>query len=147
MNANAHAPVFGRGEIAVNAAPETVWDVMSNIAAWPSWNPDIKTATLEGDLKEGNRFRWKAGPGTITSTLKVVEPPRKLAWSGKTMGVYAIHVWEIESRGGETYARTEESWEGLFARVFRGRSHKMLQGAINSGLQALRSEAERREST
>jgi hypothetical protein len=142
--ANRQAPVFGRGELPINAKPETVWAVMSNIGEWPSWNPDVKEASIDGELTEGNHFRWKAGPGTITSTLQAVDPPRTLAWSGKTMGISAIHVWKIEQRDGQTVAVTEESWEGLLASMFRGRSRKTLQHAIDSGLEALKAEAERR---
>jgi uncharacterized protein YndB with AHSA1/START domain len=36
---NEEAPVVGRSEIEIDAAPEVVWDVLTAIERWPSWNP------------------------------------------------------------------------------------------------------------
>jgi hypothetical protein len=117
---------------------------MANIDQWPSWNPDVSSASLQGELKEGSQFRWKAGPGTVTSILQRVDKPQILAWTGKTLGIHAIHVWRLESRNGNTMAYTEESWEGLVVRLLRGPMQNMLQNAIDSGLEHLKAEAERK---
>src|ERR671918_2020159 len=111
MKANERAPVFAAGEIDVAADPETIWDVLAGIEGWPSWNPEISEAVLEGDLAEGTRLRWKAGRTTITSTLRRIERPRVIGWTGRTMTIDAIHVWTIEGRDGGSVLRTEESWE------------------------------------
>lgn len=144
MNVDENAPVFARSEIQVEAAPEIVWGLMADIEGWPVWNPDVKSASLRGEVTEGTEFRWKAGPGTITSTLRRVDPPRLMAWTGKTLGIRAIHVWRLEPRDGKTLVRTEESWEGLLSRVLRGAFQRTLEKALTSGLQSLKREAERR---
>jgi uncharacterized protein YndB with AHSA1/START domain len=141
---NDQAPVVGASETEIAAAPEVVWDVLTAIDGWPSWNPQVKSASLEGEIAEGSVFRWKAGPGTITSTLRRVEPPRLIAWTGKTLGIDAIHVYFLEPRGGNTFVRTKESYEGLVARLFRGPLQKTLDKALDEGLQHLKAEAERR---
>jgi hypothetical protein len=82
----------------------------------------------------------------ITSTIGRVEPPRLIAWSGKTLGISAIHYWWLEPRDGKTFVRTEESYEGLVARLFRGRLQKTLDQALADGLRYLRAEVERRTS-
>ncbi|HSD58429.1 MAG TPA: SRPBCC family protein [Methanotrichaceae archaeon] len=146
MNINKSAPVIAAGEIEVAAYPEIVWDVMAGIDRWPAWNPDVKSAHLAGELAEGLTFRWKAGPGTISSTLQQVERPRTLAWTGNTFGIKAFHVWRLEPKDGKTIVRTEESWEGLLPRIFRGSMQKMLQRSIDAGLSYLKAEAERRSS-
>ena len=92
MEINTDAPAVARGEIEVAAPPEVVWAVLTDIAAWPSWNPDVKSAALDGPLAAGTQFRWKAGPGTITSTLQSVEAPRRIEWTGTTFGIKAVHV-------------------------------------------------------
>ncbi len=141
---NEEAPVVGAGEIEIAAAPEVVWDVLTAIDRWPSWNPQVKSASLQGEIAEGSVFRWKAGPGTITSTLRRVEPPQLIAWTGKTMGIDAIHVYRLEPRDGNTFVRTKESYEGLVARLFRGPLQKTLDKALVEGLRHLKAEAERR---
>jgi Uncharacterized conserved protein len=99
------APAVARGEIEIAAPPEIVWRVLTDIANWPSWNPDIKSVSLEGPLAAGTRFRWKAGPGTITSTLQTVDPPRRIDWTGKTFGIKAV---ESTSSNPATAGRSSE---------------------------------------
>ena len=146
MKVNENAPAVSSAEVEVAADPEVVWEVLTAIEAWPGWNPDVTAASLEGELTEGSRFRWKAGRATITSTLQRVEPPRLIAWTGKTLGLRAIHVWRLEAHGAGTFVSTAESWEGPVARVFRKRMQETLSRAVEAGLGYLKAEAERRAS-
>jgi hypothetical protein len=141
---NKKAPVFATGEIEVAASPEVVWEILANIERWPTWNLDVKVASLNGELAKGTMFRWKAGPGTITSTLQSVEPLHLLAWTGNTFGIGAIHVWRMEPHDGNTIVRTEESWDGLIVSLFQGSMQKSLEKAIHDGLHYLKIEVERR---
>jgi hypothetical protein len=121
---NARAPVVGASEIEMSASPEAVWEVLTAFERWPSWNPDVKSMTVKGPVVAGSVFRWKAGPGTIESTIQRVEPPRLIAWTGKTLGIKAIHFWHLEPRDGKTFVRTEESYEGLITPSSAGRSRR-----------------------
>jgi uncharacterized protein YndB with AHSA1/START domain len=140
---NEQAPVVGASEIEIGASPEGVWEVLTTFERWPSWNPDVKSMSVEGPVEPGTVFRWKAGPGTIVSTIQRLEPPRIMAWTGKTLGIKAIHFWHLEPRNGGTFVRTEESYEGLITRPFRGRLQKTLDKALADGLQYLKTEVER----
>ena len=141
---NQQAPVVGASEIEIAAAPEAVWEVLTAFERWPSWNRDVKSMTMQGDVAPGAVFRWKAGPGTITSTIERVERPRLIAWTGKTLGIEATHYWHLEPRNGKTFVRTEESYEGLVARLFRRSLQKTLDRALAEGLRYLRTEVEQR---
>ena len=141
------APVVGSSEIEIATAPEVAWDVLTAIGRWPSWNPAVKSVSFEEEIDEGSTFRWKAGPGTITSTIQVVEPLRRIAWTGNLFGVKAIHVHTFEPRNGGTFVTSEESYDGVVARLLRGRLQKVLDSALESGLRHLKAEAERREHT
>jgi uncharacterized protein YndB with AHSA1/START domain len=142
---DAQAPVVGSSEIEVAADPEAAWAVLTQIERWPSWNPAIKSVSFQGGLEEGSEFRWKAGPGTIRSTIRDLDPPWRIAWTGTSLGLKAIHVHTFERHEGGTLVRTEESYHGLAARLFRGRLQKMLDGALQDELRHLKAEAERRE--
>jgi len=141
---NQAATVVASSEAEVSASPDLVWDVLTLIEQWPSWNPDVKWVSMDGRLAEGTEFRWKSGPATITSTLQSVEAPARIAWTGTTLGIEAMHVYALEARDGMTRVRTEESYDGLLARIFRGRLQKTLEGSLESGLEHLKAEAERR---
>jgi len=143
MEIDSGAPAVARGEIDVAASPETIWRVLTEVGSWPAWNPDVKSASLEGPLAVGTQFRWKAGPGTITSTLQSIEPPHRIGWTGRTFGINAIHVHRLERQGETTNVTSEESWDGLLVRLLRRPLRKTLEKSVNSGLQHLKAEAER----
>lgn len=103
--------------------------------------------SFEGPVAPGSEFRWKAGPGTIVSTLEEVDPPRFVRWRGRTLSIKAIHEWRLEPTGGGTRVETEESFHGLLARLFRGSLQKTLDRSSEQGLEHLKGEAERRAAT
>jgi hypothetical protein len=140
------APAVASGSIEIEAPPEVVWDVLTNIEAWPSWNPEVRTATVDGELRPYATFRWKAGPGTITSTIQELDPPNRITWRGSTVGIRAIHVYRLEAGPSGTSVVSEESWAGLPVRLLRGFLGRQLQKSTDAGLQHLKREAERRSS-
>lgn len=144
MEVDRQAPAIARSELEIAAAPGVVWEVLTDVAGWPRWNPDVKSATIEGALAAGTTFRWKSGPGTITSTLERVEPPHLIAWTGRTLGIRAVHVYRLQRRGDATVVVSEESWDGLLVKLLRGPLTRSLQKALESGLGHLRAEVERR---
>ena len=144
MEADRNAPVFAESSVQIDAPPQVEWEVMSAIDEWPSWNPDVKEARLDGTLREDTQFTWKSGPGTIRSTLREVVKPRRLSWTGVSFGIKAIHVWDIQPSGGVTVVRTEESWDGLVVKLTKRASAKALQKALDDGPRYLKAEAERR---
>ncbi len=146
MEVNKEAPAIATGDIEIRATPEVVWDLLADIDNWPRWNRDVKEATLMGGLRESSVFRWKAGPGTITSTLEKVDRPREIGWRGKTMGINAVHVYKLEPSAEGTKVHTEESFDGLVVSLLKRSMRKTLQKGIDGGLAHLKAEAERRSS-
>ena len=137
------ASVTGRAETHINAAPETVWEVLTRLENWPSWNSDVKWMRFDGPLAPGTEFRWKAGPGTIVSRLDKVEPPRYISWHGRTLTIDAYHEWWLEPREDGTFVRTEEAFFGTLARVLRRPLQKTLDKSFADALERLKHEAER----
>jgi uncharacterized protein YndB with AHSA1/START domain len=137
------ARVVGSSEIEIAAAPETVWSVLTDVEQWPSWNPAVESVSFRGGFEEGSEFRWKAGPGTITSTIREVDAPRRTTWTGTSFGIKAIHVHTLESRNGRTLVRTEESYAGPVASMLRRPLRRMLHRTLQLELEHLKAEAER----
>jgi hypothetical protein len=144
MDIDESAPIRAGGSIEIGATPSDVWAAMTDVGRWPSWNRQIREASLEGPLAPGATLRWKAGPGTIRSVIRAVEHPRELGWTGRTMGVDAVHVWRLEPAGYGTRVTTEESWRGWPTRLMRRRLARTLEEAIAAGLADLKAEVERR---
>ncbi|HEY7763046.1 MAG TPA: SRPBCC family protein [Actinomycetota bacterium] len=144
MDIDRGAPAIADGEIEIAAPPATVWAVLSDLAAWPSWNRDVRSVSLEGPVEPGTVFRWKSGPASLVSTLQVVDEPREIAWTGVTMRIHAVHVFRLSPSDGGTSVRSEESWRGLIPSVLKGYSRSTLRSGIEKVLAALKVEAERR---
>jgi hypothetical protein len=141
---NQHASVVGVREIIIAADPQTVWDVLTAIERWPSWNPDVETVSLHGPLAVGTQFRWRSGPQKLISTILRLERPWLFAWSGKTRGARTTKVWRLDPQDGRTIVRTEESWEGLLPRLLPRLMQRTLDSAIGAELGHLKAEAEAR---
>ena len=137
------ASVTGQAEIHINAAPQAVWEVLTRLEDWPSWNSDVKWMRFDGPVAPGTEFRWKAGPGTIVSTIDRVEPPRYISWHGRTLTIDAYHEWWLEPREGGTFVRTEEAFFGTLARVLRRTLQKTLDKSFADAVERLKREAER----
>jgi len=146
MEVNRNAPVFGASEIEIAAAADAVWAVLTDFERWPSWNPDVKSMSIHGEVGPGTVFRWKSGPATITSHIEHVERPRLIRWTGRTLGTSAEHVYRLDAQDGNTLVRTEESFDGWLARLLRRQMRKSLQASLDAGLRHLKAEAERRVS-
>lgn len=144
MEINERAAVIARAQVLVAADPPSVWQVLTDLERWPAWKSDVRSVSLQGTLAPGTAFVWRAGPGTIRSTLQDVEPPGRIAWTGTTFGISAIDVFRLEPRGGATLVHEEESWQGLLVRLLAGRLRRTLQTSLDTGLAQLKAEVERR---
>jgi uncharacterized protein YndB with AHSA1/START domain len=138
VDANQNAPVFARHEIHIEAQPERVWALISDIDRWGSWQPDIPTAKLIGPLAPGSTFKWKSGNTGVSSTLEEVDPPRRLGWSGRSLGARAKHVWTLEPQVSGTTVRTQESFEGLVVVLLKSRMQRLLDDSLQKWLAALK---------
>ena len=75
-----------RSEIAIDAPPERVWQVLTAFGAYPEWNPFIRS--IEGEAKVGSRLKIRIEPPgargmTFRPTVRAAEPARELRWLGR----------------------------------------------------------------
>jgi len=73
MDINTDAPVITRDEILISAPIQTIWDIQTDVAGWPSWQPDVDGAEADGPLTVGSVFRWHTAGLDITSTVEEVD--------------------------------------------------------------------------
>ena len=59
MDINDDAPVITRDEIMISAPIQKVWNIQTDVEAWPSWQPEVDGAVADGPLREGSVFRWQ----------------------------------------------------------------------------------------
>lgn len=112
MGIHLGAPVITRDQIVVDAPVEQVWEVQTDVQAWPLWQSDVEHVEADGPIAPGSVFRWRTSGLDITSTVVDVEPLRRLEWGGPANGITAVHVWTFEPTDAGVLVSTEESWEG-----------------------------------
>lgn len=142
MEINDKAPAVVRKEIVINALPEEVWDIHTDINGWSDWNPDIASSKLQGPLAVGTVFSWKSRGMNITSTIQEIEPSNRIGWTGTGFGARARHIWTLEPNGKGTLIKTEESLEGWLVTLLKGRMRKNLETSLNAWLIDLKNEVE-----
>ena len=142
MNINANAPVFQANEIFIQATPERVWVVLTDINQWPTWNSKISKATLEGQAAAGARFQWKVNGANIRSILHTADTYHTFGWSGVTFGGSAIHNWYLESKNGGTVVKVEESMEGWLVGLFKKKMNRDLAADMAFWLERLKAVSE-----
>ena len=142
MEINTQAPLVARKEIFIQASPDEVWDIQTNINSWKDWQPDIRRAQLNGALTAGSVFRWTSGGLSVTSTLQEVEPKRRVAWTGQAFGSNAKHIWEFRPQGNGTQVTTEESMEGWLILLLKPLMPRFLEQSLDVWLSSLKTKAE-----
>jgi hypothetical protein len=140
---NYNAPVKCSKTITINANSEKVWQVMTNIDKWATWQTEISNPKLNGELKPGTTFEWKTGGVKIHSTLHTVEPFKNFGWTGKAFGMFAIHNWTLTEANGQTTVSVDESMEGFFTKFFKKSFNKNLEKDMQTWLDLLKKECEK----
>jgi hypothetical protein len=144
MQANEKAPAYAMQEAYINAPIQTVWGILADFAKWPKWNDSVKEMHFQGEVEVGKEFRWNASGMKIRSRIEELNSPLRIVWSGRTMGIRAIHSWAFAVEKNGTKVRSEESFEGLVVVLFAKQMKKALDNALDQGISALKKEAEKR---
>jgi Polyketide cyclase / dehydrase and lipid transport len=86
LSINESAPAIARATARIEAAPEIVFRILSDVANWPSWQHSVSSVEIEGPVSSGATFRWKTGCSRIVSTVELFDPPHAIGWRGRTSG-------------------------------------------------------------
>ena len=74
--------------IEIDAAPQRVWDVLTDFASYGEWNPFIRSIVGKPDV--GTRLRVRIEPPdgrgmTLEPTVRSADPARELSWLGRLL--------------------------------------------------------------
>jgi uncharacterized protein YndB with AHSA1/START domain len=70
--------VITREEILTSAPIQTIWNIQTDVARWPSWQPEVQSAETDGPLMLGSVFRWQTTGLDITSTVEECDAPHRI---------------------------------------------------------------------
>ncbi|HMF84056.1 MAG TPA: SRPBCC family protein [Acidimicrobiia bacterium] len=107
------APVLARHGIDIRAPLDTVWQLHTDVNAWPTWQTDITAAHLDGAFEPGGSFAWTSSGLSVTSTIYDVAPDRsRTLWGGTAEGITGIHEWTFRDMTQGVIVGTSESFAG-----------------------------------
>lgn len=108
-----------RTEIIISASREQVWQVLTDFAAYPEWNPFIHTkgAAVEGSYLENTMYLEGRSPQHFRPRVLVANPGRELRWLGKFLisGLFdGEHYFQLEAIDDHTTRLVHgENFKGL----------------------------------
>jgi uncharacterized protein YndB with AHSA1/START domain len=106
------APVTAVHEIDIAAPLETVWQLHSDVNAWPRWQTDITAAHIDGPLEPGVSFEWTSYGFSVTSTVYALAERSRVLWGGTSGGITGVHEWLFSETPGGMHVTTTESFAG-----------------------------------
>ncbi len=111
----------------IQATSGRVWEVLSDLAAYPEWNPFIPR--IDGEIRPGGRLEVRIQPPgakgmTFRPTVLKAEPNRELRWRGRLWlpGLFdGEHAFTIEpNAAGRVRFIQSETFTGLLVPFFSG---------------------------
>ena len=96
-SAVARPPIVVRNEIVIPAPAERVWDLLTDVANWPSWYRACKWVRVESKntANRATSFRWKAHPVKLRSTVTAAERPHSFSIDADGLGVHAERAFTL----------------------------------------------------
>jgi hypothetical protein len=137
-------------EIEISASPKIIWDILTNFADFPNWNPFVRK--IKGELKIGEKLEVfiqpKGGKGmTFKPVLLAVEKERELRWRGKFLisGLFdGEHFFKIEPLGENRVKFIHgENFQGLLVGVMAKSLDTNTLGGFKEMNEALKNLAEK----
>ncbi len=106
------APVIAHHEIDIAAPLDMVWNLHTDVDAWPAWNLEMTAAKLDGAFAPGNSFTWTSYDFTVTSTIYIVEDHSRTLWGGAAQGIMGTHELRFAQSPAGVHVITTESFAG-----------------------------------
>ena len=127
-------------EIAIQTTPERLWEILTNFASYPEWNPFIPR--IGGAATVGSRLDVRLQPPggrgmSLHPTVLAAAPPRELRWLGH-LGIPGLfdgeHRFRIEPLGTDRVRFVqEEQFKGLLAPILV----RFIAGGTRLGFEAM----------
>ena len=136
-------------ELEINASAERVWQLLSDFANFPQWNPFIQH--VSGELKRGAQLKVTLQPSgtratTIRPTVLKAEPNRELRWIGRWLLPGLLddeHIFTIEPLDADRVRFTQrEIFTGLLVSLRAERRNTNIRRGFSAMNKALKTRAE-----
>lgn len=105
--------------IGIAAPPDLVWDVFSDVVAWPTWTASMTSLELlDGALRVGDRVKIRQPKlPTVVWTVTELTPGESWTWVAKAPGATTIASHRVTARGQRTLVEQSIEQTGIVGRL------------------------------
>ncbi len=140
--------MFNEDSIEIDAPPQLVWDVFSDVERWPEWTASVTSLVgRDGpDLAVGKRFAIKQ-PGMQKLVWRVTEidPGSSWTWVQRSPGVLVTARHDVIAQpGGRTLVRQQLDQRGVLGSLVGRLMVKKTKRFLELEAQGLKASAEQR---
>jgi len=118
--APSRSPIHFTNELEVAASPETIWSLLVDPNAWPSFYPGVEHVHLldeDESLRLGTRFETNLAGHDVFASVQEFEPITRIAWGGfpkVAESSKAYHAWIITPTPNGCHLWTEETMQSPY---------------------------------
>jgi hypothetical protein len=98
--------------VEVESSAERLWDILADVKSWPEWQGTSYVDPPAGPLEKGSTFVAELGGHRWDLTVTEADRPSRLVWTGRQMGLKAVHEWEFAEADGRTQVTSRDSVSG-----------------------------------
>lgn len=140
-------------EVEIAATPETVWNELTDLGSFSTWNPFMVEAS--GDPVTGSRLEVRMQPPggsamTFRPTVTESTAPMRFEWLGSLLvrGLFdGRHRFELEGVGSGTRLIQSEQFTGILVPLLRKSLETRTRAGFESMNSALKEQVESLQST
>jgi hypothetical protein len=136
------APVRAHHETDIDAPLDTVWQLHTDVNAWPSWQAEITAAHIDGAFQPGASFEWTSYGFTVVSTIYAVAERARVLRGGTAGGITGVHEWVFSETPTGVHVATNESFAGEPVQADVTAMRSALDSSLISWLAHLKAAAE-----
>lgn len=131
----------------IDAAPMTVWAILTDLSRYQDWNPLFREAA--GDIAVGRRVFLRSFPAggrpmTLRPTITAATAGTELGWAARLPGIMSgEHRFTLRPGNGGTLVVQSETFRGLLV-PFSGKALDRAETSFQALNAALKARAETR---
>lgn len=129
--------------IVISAPAEKVFSLYANVAGWPSWDPDVKEASIDGALASGVAGTLHPSNGPKSKIILTEVAPNRLFTVESKLPLCVMRFeHELSNASGQTKALHRVSFSGALSPLFGRLIGSQIRKGLPHSLQGLKRAAE-----
>lgn len=127
----------------INAPAAKVFALYADVAGWPSWDPDVKFASVQGRFESGvmGEVKPHSGPKSALRFVQVI--PNKSVRMECKLPLGMMHFdYELKTQGESTIATHRTTFSGLLAPIWSRLIGSSMKKTLPAALAGLKGKAE-----